>query len=194
MASASPIVISGPSGAVAIHDTVSFSILDTDPSNGITLVPGIDPVTFLPTLVSIYNGDFGFKYDSRYLRFLSVDVPLSTGGLVIGTAPDMTLDPIWSVVASFITSDVLAVTDALLFSISFEAIGAKPDGTTLDLFFPINGAYGQAGNRYEPASGGVTINPAATRVPEPQSLALLAISGVAMWGARRRNTALTRSA
>ncbi|MCV2361693.1 cohesin domain-containing protein [Paucibacter sp. TC2R-5] len=180
--SGSPIEVTGPSGAVVVGDThVTFTISDTNPADG------------LDASLGLYNADFGFSYDPTKLRYLST-VAIFSDGFAAG--PDLTTDPdpAGTFQVGFLAGSQPVAGNAL-FSITFEALAASSAGTALNIFLPGTGAYGDpsVGNTFGPGSSGpVVINDATPPVPEPQSLVLLAVGGMALWGARRRSPEAAR--
>lgn len=172
-------VITGP-GAVTVGQDVVFTISDDAPGDGFN------------TLFNSYSADFAFSFSSVYLQFAHADAALA-GSFLIAPVDASEITTPGEFKALLVGPDsVTPAANEPLFTLTFTALADTGSSfTILTLSLPDTGAYGD-GNSYVATSATATISPAAsqpgTNVPEPQSVALLAIAGAAMLGARRHRT------
>ena len=165
-------VITGP-GTVAVGANVVFTISDDAPADGFS-------VTF-----NSYLADFTFSFNPAYLQFAHADAVLGGSFLIGPTGPADITTPGEFGAQLIGPNAVIPAANQALFTLTFTALASTGASSTIvNMSLPDGGTYGDGGS-FVKTSGIAAITSA---VPEPQSLALLAIGGVAMLGARRRRT------
>ena len=167
-------IITGP-GTVAVGANVVFTISDDAPGDG-----------FNPGLTG-YVADFKFVFDTTFLQFVQADALIPDDPLHPAVVFNGALNASGEVLATlaWLPFTPLPTNATDLFTLTFTALASTGASSTMvNMSLPDGGAYGDGGS-FDPTRGSAAITSA---VPEPQSLALLAIGGVAMLGARRRRT------
>ena len=165
-------VITGP-GTVAVGANVVFTISDDAPGDG-----------FNSDLTG-YIAEFKFVFDTTFLQFAHADAVLGGSFLIGPTGPADITTPGEFRAQLIGPDDVTPAANQALFTLTFTALASTGASFTIvNMSLPDGGAYGDGGS-FVKTSGSAAITSA---VPEPQSLALLAVGGVAMLGARRRRT------
>lgn len=171
-------VVQGPAGAVAVNDTVVFTLSDDTPTDGFN------------TAADVYLSDFSFSYDAGALRYVQSDAVLAGSTLFGNPVLPGDPDPAGTFGAQFIgPSSITPAAGATLFTVTFQALTATgAGGTSLNLSSPPFGAYGDAvsggvgdPSAFAPTTGSVVIS----SVPEPDAWAMLLLGGALVAGLGR---------